>query len=61
MQKFPALDLPQPNRIVSATGSDVGGRGVDVYCPERALVAVVCSEPLAIRAVPAANDVVFAD
>lgn len=55
------MDVPQANGVVGgATGED-GAGWVEVDCPERSLVAVVCSQPLAIVGVPCADVLVLGD
>jgi len=41
--------LPQLDRVVGRSGGEQRGRGIDIDRPQRSLVALVCSETLAVR------------
>ena len=55
LEKSASLDLPEADGVVGGTGGEDGGCGVDVDGPDGTLVAVVCTETLAVVREPNAN------
>lgn len=55
LEKSAGLDLPEADGVVGGTGGEDGGCGVDVDGPDGTLVAVVCTETLAVVREPNAN------
>lgn len=55
LKKSAGLDLPKADGVVGRTGGEDGGCGVDINGPDGTLVAVVCTETLAVVREPNAN------
>lgn len=55
LEKSAGLDLPEADGVVGGTGGEDSGCGVDVDGPDGTLVAVVCTETLAVVREPNAN------